>query len=353
MPILKNRQLLINIFIGLGLISIPFLSSPDLSNGWQMLHVTGFQKSLFSYALLLLFFYINYYVIIPKYYISKRWFVLSLFVIVAYCIVLKLPELFLGNNPKPPFNPNINNTPLNLPPFHPNKNDTVFFKLFSRDHYLYQFLGIFSLSLFLRVNEHLNTVKNEKLTTEVSYLKAQINPHFLFNTLNSIYALALTKSDKTPNAILKLSDLMRHVVTESNQHYISLKKEVDYIKNFIDLQQLRLTNSTKLEANFTGNFEVYKITPLILISIIENAFKYGVSGDSNSKIILDLKVDHNNLLTLNVKNTIVTFPNMEASTAEGLKNVKKQLEIFYPNKHQLSITNDTKTYNVKLTIQLE
>ncbi|MFD0988573.1 sensor histidine kinase [Mariniflexile jejuense] len=353
MSLLKNRQLVINIFIGLGLISIPFLSSPDLSNGWQMLQVKGFQKSLFSYTLLLLFFYTNYYLIIPKFYITKRWIVLTTTVIVSYLIILKLPDLILGSHPKLPFNPRISNSPSNLPPYLPKRNEIPFFNLFDKEHYLYQFLGVFSLSLFLRTHEHLNDVKNEKLTTEVSYLKAQINPHFLFNTLNSIYALALTKSDKTPNAILKLSDLMRHVVTESHQNNISLQKEINYIQNFIDLQKLRLTERTKLTTIFTGNFKKYQIAPLILISVIENAFKYGVSSEDASEINLSLSVNKNNLLTLNVENTIVVKSNKNNSTEEGIKNTKKQLNIFYPNKHVLRIKTDKNTYNINLTIQLE
>jgi len=355
MTLFKNRQLLINTFIGIGLISIPFLSSPDLGTGLEMLQIKGFQASLFSYFLLLLFFYANYYYIIPKFYISRHWLPLVAIVIASYLVVLTLPELVVGEKPKLP----LGSMDVDIPPLpklnHPERNHhepNIFFEFFSRDHYIFQFLGVFMLSLFLRINEHLNEVKNEKLTTEVSYLKAQINPHFLFNTLNSIYALALTKSDKTPNAILKLSDLMRHVVTESNQQYISLQKEVNYIKNFIDLQKLRLTNTTKLTTNFTGDFKKHKITPLILISIIENAFKYGVGNEGFSEIKLDLKVD-NNLLTLYVENTIAVKENDIHSTEEGLKNTKKQLHIFYPNKHLLSIKNDNTTFKVNLTIQLE
>ncbi len=353
MTLFKNRQLLINIFIGLGLISIPFLSSPDLGSGLEMLKIHGFQKSLFSYFFLLLFFYGNYYFIIPKFYITKRWLPLTLIIIICFLVVLKIPELVIGNRMGLPLHSVGKSIPPPLPQEHQRQN--FIFNFFSREHYIYQFLGVFVLSLFLRINEHLNDMKNEKLISEVSYLKAQINPHFLFNTLNSIYALSLTKSDKAPNAILKLSDLMRHVVSESSQKYISLQKEVDYIKNFIDLQLLRLTENTLLDTNFTGDFKRYNIAPLLLISIIENAFKYGANANDISKIIINLSVNSNNLLILNVENMVVnTFNNnADSSTEKGLKNTIKQLKILYPHRHGLSIITENNKHKVNLTIQLE
>ena len=348
LPILKNRQLRINLLIGLGLISIPFLSSPDLNEGIKMLGVKGFQKSLFSYFLLTVFFYVNYYAIIPKLYITKQWWWFVTIMVLSYVMILKLPEMIIGDFGRPPLEPAFNNE---LPPPPPKRAENILLSFFSRDNYFFQFLGVLALSLFLRIDEHLNKIKSEKLATEVSYLKAQINPHFLFNTLNSLYALALTKSDKTPSAILKLSDLMRHAVTESNQNYIPLEKEIIYIKNFIGLQQLRLTNSTKLTTNFTGDFKNNTIAPMLLISIIENAFKYGANADDDSKILIDLNIDDNNLLTLNVENTVVN--EKMASSEKGLKNTKKQLRILYPNKHQLTINREDNIHKVHLSIQLK
>ncbi len=346
--IFKNRQLIINFLLGLGLISIPFLSSPDLGTGLQMLKVSAFQKSLLSYFLLLLFFYLNYYFFIPKFYVSKKWIFLCLGLAISYLAILKWPEILIPDSGKmPPMLANPYNIP---PPFKPNDKN-IFFSFFSRDRYFFQFLGIFILSLFLRLDERLNKIKNEKLSTEVSYLKAQINPHFLFNTLNSLYALALTKSDKAPNAILKLSDLMRHVVTESNKDFIPLEKEVNYIKNFIDLQQLRLTENTQLVSRFSGDFKNKKIAPLLLISIVENAFKFGANADDASKIDIRLNVDDNNLLTLYVENSIVNTAVI--SSEKGLKNTKKQLDILYPNSYKLTINEENNTHKVHLAIPLE
>ncbi|WP_052825748.1 sensor histidine kinase [Neotamlana nanhaiensis] len=353
--ILKNKPLLVNLLIGIGLISIPFLASPDLSSGFDMLSVKGFQQSLLSYTLLVIFFYVNYYVIIPKLYITKKWLLFALTMIVCYLIILKLPQALIQDFNAPPFNPPVNNPFQNTPPPVNGFKKHPFVGLLSRDNYVFQFFGVFILSLFLKFNEHLNEIKNEKLTTEVSYLKAQINPHFLFNTLNSLYALALTKSDKAPNAILKLSDLMRHVVSESNKDYISLEKEIKYIKNFIDLQQLRLNENTKLITNFKGDFNRCKIAPLLLISFIENAFKYGVNTTESSQIFINIEVDHTKLLTLNVENTIVAVANSEVNkpTEKGLKNTKKQLKYLYPNKHDLLISKEADKFRVHLTIQLE
>lgn len=368
MHFIKNRQLLINILLGLGLISIPFLTSPDLAIGTAMFKVTGFQRSFLSYFLLLVFFYINYYILIPKFYVHKKWLVLIILLIIAFAIVNVIPNLLIeGQNiPRPgdgminppEFSSQPSPTQNNLEGFSenrpPNRPDNKFLGgLFSRSSYLFQFIMVFVLSLHLRINNYLKEVRNEQLQTEISYLKAQINPHFLFNTLNSIYALALKKEDKTPMAVLKLSNIMRYVVTESDQKTVPLRDEIEYIIDYIDLQKLRLNTDVEISFNTEGSPASHRIAPMLLITFVENAFKYGVSPENPSKISIFMSFEKANEVVLIVENTNYNNQIFDAATTkEGLRNTKKRLEYAYPNKHELKITETPETYKVRLKIEL-
>ncbi|WP_053992282.1 sensor histidine kinase [Mangrovimonas sp. TPBH4] len=344
----NNRYLLINLLIGIGLVSIPFLTSPDLGSGLEMLKVKPFQRSLLSYILLVLVFYGNYYFIVPKFYIKKRWLWFLGLSLLGYLLVFNLPQMLI-----PEQLPNSMGRPM-MPSFPPQpRNPLLPFGIFSRDSYFFHYIVVFLLSLFLRLEEHLHAVQNEKLATEVSYLKAQINPHFLFNTLNSLYALTLTKSDEAPKAVIKLSNLMRYVVTESDQKMVDLKKEIDYIQNFIALQKLRLSNDTTVTANFTGDFSNKKIAPLLLINFIENAFKYGPSAGNNSEIVIDLSVNKENSLFLIVENTFSNkYQDEQSSTMQGLKNTQRRLNIVYPNAHKLTTSVDSGRFKIALKLDL-
>lgn len=130
-------------------------------------------------------------------------------------------------------------------------------------------MAAFFLSLLLRINKQLKESEEEKLKAEVSYLKAQINPHFLFNTLNSLYALTIEKSDYAPDAVIKLSNMMRYVVTESTNDFVSLEREISYISDFIDMQRLRISDENKLEYIIKGDTKGRKIAPLVIIPFIE------------------------------------------------------------------------------------
>ncbi|WP_227658788.1 sensor histidine kinase [Flavobacterium haoranii] len=187
----------------------------------------------------------------------------------------------------------------------------------------------------------------------MSYLKAQINPHFLFNTLNSIYALTIIKSDEAPNAVLKLSSMMRYVVTESSQDFVPLSKEIEYINDYITLQKLRMNNDVNFSFNFVGNETGKVIAPLILIPFIENAFKYGLNPDEESEIKIELVVlDFN--LTLVVKNKMVVDEiSKDLKTETGIENTKKHLEYLYPKKYLLEITEIENDYIVSLNINLD
>jgi len=192
---------------------------------------------------------------------------------------------------------------------------------------------------------------SQKVTSELSFLKAQLNPHFLFNTLNSIYSLANKKSEDTTVAIVTLSELMRYMIYEANENLISLEKEIEYIKNYISLQLLRLKDTSGVKLNVYGNLN-YKIEPLLLISFIENAFKYGTDYKGRTAITIKIETT-NDELNLEVYNLSSLQNSLNKDSGIGLENIKNRLNLLYPNSHTLEIIDTKKSFQVNLKINLK
>jgi two-component system LytT family sensor kinase len=151
---------------------------------------------------------------------------------------------------------------------------------------------------WLKTEQNRKTTENEKLNTELSFLKSQVNPHFFFNTLNNIYSLAVVRSEKTAPAVMKLSAIMRYILTETQRDLVPLSNEVDFIHNFIDLQKVRLTDKVILNFSAKGNADNLLVAPLLFIPFVENAFKYGVSTKESSNINIEIKTEGNKDLFL-------------------------------------------------------
>ena len=189
----------------------------------------------------------------------------------------------------------------------------------------------------------------EKAHAELSFLKAQINPHFLFNTLNNIYALSVTDSEHTSESIMKLSNIMRYVTDEVTEDFVLLQSEIDCIVDYIDLQKLRLGKKTELTVNFSGDIGLQKVPPLVIMTFIENVFKYGVSKHEASVIRINIDVKDNKILFL-CENTI--FDNRPTSNRKGIgiSNTRQRLQHIYPGKHSLNINSENNLYRVELEI---
>ena len=206
---------------------------------------------------------------------------------------------------------------------------------------------------WLKSEETKKEVESEKLSTELSFLKSQVNPHFFFNTLNNIYSLAVVGSDKTAPAIMKLSAIMRYILTDTQSDTVPLENEVNFVNNFIDLQRVRLTDKVTVLFTTEGNIATQQIAPLLFIPFVENAFKYGVSTKENSTINIHIKAT-DNLVSLSTSNTIVKADNgILDTTGIGINNVKRRLDLLYPDKHTLLITNDNTTFFVTLDITIK
>jgi two-component system LytT family sensor kinase len=192
--------------------------------------------------------------------------------------------------------------------------------------------------------------ETDKANAELSFLKAQINPHFLFNTLNNIYSLSVRQNPVAPASIMKLSNIMRYVTEEATNNYVSLESEVLCISDYIDLQRLRHAANVTLDFSVTGNIRHKRIAPLILLTYIENVFKYGISSHEPALITIKLFSDEQKI-TFFCQNKIFSTPRVTERTGIGLVNTKKRLEHLYPDKHTLSITNENGLYTVALALQ--
>jgi two-component system LytT family sensor kinase len=207
----------------------------------------------------------------------------------------------------------------------------------------------FTIDWFL--NERIQRdLENQRLTAELSFLKSQINPHFLFNSLNSIYSLAYQKSDTTPEAILKLSEIMRYMLYECNDNKVELTKELQYLQNYIDLQKIRFGNKAFIDFEVTGEVTNQHIVPLLLISFIENAFKHGIANDAAAPIKLKINLEEGQLYFF-IQNKKHTH-NRDSSGGIGLNNVRRRLDLLYPGKYNLEIRDEADNYTVQLSLVL-
>jgi sensor histidine kinase YesM len=194
-------------------------------------------------------------------------------------------------------------------------------------------------------------LENERLNAELNFLKLQINPHFLFNTLNSIYSQAHFRSEQTEHSILKFSRIMRYVLYDSAADKIPLTQDLEYISNYIDLQKLRLSKNITIPYDVTGPVNGLSIAPLLLITFIENAFKHGISYTAPSEIKIAIAVTGNEL-SLTVGNAI-TRSSRETAGGVGLINARRRLDVLYPGRHLLDVVENDHLYIVNLKIELD
>jgi len=217
--------------------------------------------------------------------------------------------------------------------------------------------AIFYVNKLSDLSKKNKQIQQQQLTAELNYLKSQINPHFLFNILNSIYALARKKSDDTPDAILKLSQMMRYMLHECSSPKVSLQKEILYLNNFIDLERLRHKKNANIIFKVVGNTHNLQIAPLILLPFIENSFKHGLNNQSEDDFVHIYIVVEQTDLVLKVKNSkqnpLALFAVTPKKSEIGLQNVQRRLQLIYPNQYSLNVYDEATTYevNVKLKIR--
>jgi sensor histidine kinase YesM len=225
------------------------------------------------------------------------------------------------------------------------------------------YVGITSLFKFVKdwlqlqeMTLKITQIEREKLEAELTTLKSQLNPHFLFNSLNNIYSLSLINSPQTPEIILKLSDLMRHVLYESRENFIPIKNELNFLANFIELQKIRLNNQIDIQYSIEGNIPESRVIPLIFEPFIDNAFKHGIRNPAPSPYIHIFIHFEPEILRFKIENNFdSTSPSKTSkSSGIGLKNIERRLEFLYaPGEYKYEIIRTDDTFTILLEVQLK
>jgi two-component system, LytTR family, sensor kinase len=336
-------------FIGTSLIQ--FYESPmRISTDFYIQWFTG-----------IILFYLNYNYLVTNFLLQKKYSyyigILALLIIIFITIRYQffLPE---SKGIRPPNGMNFSKNPIDPKNFDlriHNRKQPFFFKIIPSVFYL--LIAAIStiiktLAEFYEDQQNKLITENQRTATELNYLRNQTNPHFLFNSLNSIYSLAHKKSDLVPDAIVTLSEMMRYMLYETDNKSVLLEKEINYIKNYIELQKLRLNNIENISINIHGNTKDKYIEPMLLISFIENAFKYGTDykGTAYVKIIMRME---ENVFNFWIENKIENNKKDPNNSGIGLTNIKNRLTLLYPNTHQLELTATDSRYTVNLTLQLD
>lgn len=320
-------------------LGVPIITSPDFgyTNLWN---IEPFRRDFLTYFLVLACFYLYYFYVIPQFYFTRRVLEFSAVTVVCFLLVSFLPSLVIPNH-----HHEFQEGKKLLRPHHQSF-------LFEHTHYFFLFLVMIFFSLMMKINNRWKQTEKEKMEVELSFLKAQINPHFLFNTLNSIYSLALEKSEHTATAVVKLSAMMRYVTTEAHNNFVSLEKEINYIASYIELQRIRLGNTVKINFTLKGNAEGKEITPLILIPFVENAFKHGVNPEEKSFIEVNIHIENSELQLGVINNKVHERSTDDTPSGFGLRNTMHRLNLLYGGKHTLTVNDEANDFSILLKLKL-
>jgi sensor histidine kinase YesM len=335
---LKTYTFWIHLLVWLGYFILPlFFYESEEARHKHMIY--GWPRQVF----MAMYFYANYFLLIPYFLLKRKILQYSLLVIAGFFLtcLLNATYIYLAYDL----------TTHRFP-----------FKFWWWFNFtIYPAIITFGLSSTIRItNEWFKNdrkrkeMEAEKLASELAFLKSQINPHFLFNILNGICSLARKKSDDTEDSIIRLASIMRYMLEDSKSEKVSLEKELTYLQSFIDLQKMRIGSEVKIIFSREGDPGPHQIEPLLLIPFVENAFKHGVSY-MESSVIEVLASITGSALRFRVENKIPggQEPSADQVSGVGLKNVTRRLELLYPGKHHLHISNDGKRYIVELNLQLK
>jgi len=375
---LKASPVTIHIAAWLLFMSFPLLF---MSQGKPLSEISrpGFYYLQFC-VLYMAIFYVHTYWLIPRFALKKNYaaYGVSLLLLFGLVYFIKPFDALVSQNPRRVNNPSMPRNPMpplpgNMPP--PRPRFSPFEERQDRpappfnndrpksggEHF--DITSIFIFIMVIGVGTALQSIKQwqrferrallaeaDKANAELSFLKAQINPHFLYNTLNNIYTLCLINSDQAAESIMKLSRIMRYVTDEADHDEVSLEKEVACISNFIDLQKLRLGKKVNLSYTTEGAPEKYRIAPLILMTFVENVFKHGLSNHHESKLLISVKAAEDQI-TFFSRNPIFKRRHDPRQRSVGLENTRKRLDYLYADRYDLTITDNDNFFTVLLVLR--
>jgi two-component system LytT family sensor kinase len=298
---------------------------------------SGLYFSLIMNCSWILLFYFNARVLIPRFIYKKRYWQFFLSHVVTFICVLFEVYLLIA---------------LFFNPTHFNAR-TAFFNILI-------YLFIFALSTAYQLikdkvksDKLVQEKQNEALKTELSLLRSQVSPHFMFNVLNNMVSLARKQSDLLEPSLIKLSSLMRYMLYEADEEKVSIEKEMDYLQSYIDLQQQRFGKKVQINVHMHSMDDQYRLEPMLLIPFVENAFKHGTGMIEDAQIDIDLEAEKNILqFTVSNKYNPLSAEIKDKTSGIGLTNVKRRLNLLYGKNHSLTISTNNNFFVVSLTINL-
>jgi two-component system LytT family sensor kinase len=312
------------------------------NNDFQDSFLLNLSRNLIRIGFFAIIVYLNLYYLIPRFLPAN--FILYIVLLVLGCLVLAPIEamlLYVASFSDPVMQNEIatNVQLMFLALFFVGGSSTVIKVIFD----------------WIRHQREAKVLQTMTMQSELKFLRTQINPHFLFNTLNNLYALTLKKSDKAPEIVIKLSEMMRYMLYECNERRVPLKKELKYIRNYLDLEKFRQGEKFDIQLKIKGEVGDQKIAPFMFIPFIENSFKHGISHQlSEGFVNIDIGVDQNSV-KFEIENSKAEHkPNQEMKKIGGigLTNVKRRLNLIYPDAYKLKITDKPSSFKIELFIRL-
>ena len=339
----KNNKIntLTHILVWLVLFSMPYVLSYGQSQEINRI-IAHFWIPLASYAII---FYLNYFLFIDRYLFTKKTLLFLVLNLVAIALFITLKEqievsCFSELMRKP-------NNDKGSPPF----KMFVYVQMLSYMAPLLFAIAIKTTHRYIKTEAENQEAIQHKLQSELKHLHYQLQPHFFFNSLNNIYSLVDVSPEQAKSSIHSLSKLMRYLLYESNLEKVPLSKEIEFLKKYIDLMKLRVSEKTTVEYSFPEQLSTIQVAPLLFISLIENAFKHGVSGSKESHIKIVMATEDNKIL-FTIENS--NFPKKtddKSGSGIGLVNLEQRLQLLYPNMYSFDTSVEEGVFLVALEIE--
>ncbi|CAL2088642.1 Histidine kinase [Tenacibaculum sp. 190524A05c] len=306
-------------------------------------YIYSLKSNLVEFPIHIVLVYINIYYFIPKFLVKKQYktYILCLFLSLGLVYIIRTGLIYflVTENIWPEASGNQ--------------------KAFTFNHIVAVIIGeLYVVALvttikltvvWINQRKYVEELSKVNLQTELKFLRMQIQPHFFFNTLNSLYSLTLDKSDEAPEVVLKLSNIMEYVIYEAKENKVKLSKEINLIQDYIDLQKIRHSNSVDIQLEIKGDLENAEIPPLVLLSFIENSFKHG-KKDGDFYIHIYIKRKKDGAIFFSVENNYVCFTPEKKLNGVGNNNVKRRLDLLYGENYNLNIIKDKAKFKVELLI---
>jgi sensor histidine kinase YesM len=291
------------------------------------------------FILLIIFSYLNYYLLVPRFYIKKAYATYFYIVAAFMCGLIALQHL---------------SALVSVPAFYSQLQAEDYYSSFlpGMNYTLVLFIISMLVSIVILQRSNLDNAETNMMKMKTSFLNTRIHPRFLFNSLNWIYFLATEQSGKTPAAIMQLSGLMRYLLNDASADFVDLRKELNYIENYLALQTGKLDSSVCVNYSVPVYTGTLKISPLLIMPFIENAFRHGVHPGEDSAIDIDISVKGNRICVQVINNKVAATIKV-AGSGMGIENARQRLNLLYPCLHHIEILDNNKIYSVKLLINLQ